>query len=474
MCRVSVEDDRELFVAQVGWLIRTENASLAEIVRWICVQLSEQKDADDPEDTRELRRLLVTLLRLDSQEQRHAEKCLIKLLGDSFEKHSTRWKQTDVPGRNVDWSETYQRSPNSRPTQFVSRYSDKQPDMELVGALRYQARQWRDFLRSSPIPGHEKRADDLQHALGSHLPSNECSSGPLTPPLLNRLRRHGPSAQEAAEAFSRVFTTRKVTPERTVVILTEAIDEAWNEQDAGEKSVWNGLLEISVLLAITQAADQLEQWSSPQIDREGTFQATLEHERAPVALTIRKEAPATDAFTGMRDHMGLTERVTPRDSQPDICLTFQHLETEVSISVLGDSKRNATGTGQNYFRDGLRTATYYLSAFPHALDAEIAGATPWSEGDTKAFAGHIRPTVTLFFRQGVESESEGIQALQKPANHSKIPPILACDIEEHFGLDNADSIGEESGVSEDWSSRFLKRWLECISDQAIGYLEKGR
>ena len=472
MGQVNVRKDRRLFVDQVGWLLRSENANLSEIVRWICVQLSEQKDADDPEDTRDLRRLLMTLLRLDSQEQKRAEKCLLGLLGDSFQTRSTQWKQTDVPGRNVDWSETYRRSPTSQPTQFVSGYTEKQPDAELMGALRSQARQWRDLLKSSPIPGHEQRAEKLQDALENHPLPNERSSGPLTPPLLNRLRQHGPKAEEAVNAFSRVLATRKMTPERTVVVLTEAIDEAWNEQDAEAKSVWNGLLEISVLLAITQTADQSEQWMSPQIDREGTFRATLEHETAPVTLTIGKEAPGTDVFTGMRHHMGLADQVEPQDSQPDICLTFSHLETEASISVLGDAKRNATGSGTNYFRDGLRTVTYYLSAFPHALGAEVVDATPWSEDNTEAFSGCIRPTVTLFFRQGVESESKGIQAVKKPANCPEIPPVLACDIKKHFGLDNGASDGEENDTNEDWSSSFLTRWLKCISEQAIEHLKK--
>ncbi|WP_263835100.1 hypothetical protein [Salinibacter sp.] len=472
MGQVNVRKDRRLFVEQVGWLIRTENANLSEIVRWICVQLSEQKDADDPEDTRELRRLLVTLLRLDSQEQRHAEECLIRLLGNSFQTRSTQWKQTDVPGRNVDWSETYRRSPTSQPTQFISGYMEKQPDAELVGALRSQARQWRDLLKSSPIPGHEQRAEDLQDALDSHPFPNERSSGPLTPPLLNRLRRHGQNAEEAVNAFSRVFATRKMRPERTVVVVTEAIDEAWNERDAEAKSVWNGLLEISVLLAITQTAGQSEQWMSPQIDREGTFRATLKHETAPVTLTIRKKAPGTDVFRGMRNHMGLAGKRNLQDSQPDICLTFRHSEKEAEISVLGDAKRNATGSGTNYFRDGLRTATYYLSAFPHALGAEVVEATPWSEDNTEAFSGCIRPTVTLFFRQGVESKSEGIQAVKKPANYSEIPPVLACDIKKHFGLDNGASDCEENDTNEDWSSSFLTRWLECISEQAIEHLRK--
>jgi hypothetical protein len=167
--------------------------------------------------------------------------------------------------------------------------------------------------------------------------------------------------------------------------------------------------------------------------------------------------------------MGLADQVDPQDGQPDICLTFRHLETKASISVLGDAKRNATGSGTNYFRDGLRTATYYLSAFPHALGAEVVDAAPWSNDDTEAFSGSIRPTVTLFFRQGV-AEDKGFEAVD-PDDRSEIPPILACDIKGHFGLDDTGSNGERT-PNEDWSSSFLTQWLECISGQAIEHLAK--
>lgn len=97
---------------------------------------------------------------------------------------------------------------------------------------------------------------------------------------------------------------------------------------------------------------------------------------------------------------------------------------------------------------------------------------PWIEDNTEASSGCIRPTVTLFFRQGIESESQGSRAVEKPASYSGIPPILACDIKEHFGLDNAASDGKKSGTDEGWSSPFLKRWLKCISEQAIEHLKK--
>ena len=484
MGRVNVDRDRALFVSQVGWMARkmgeAGEVSLAEIVRWICTELSKDRGEEDPEDTREFRRQLLRLLRLDSQEQKAAEEHLEEILGQSFHARSPRWRTTDTPGREVDWTETYRRSLTNQPTQYVSREFDKKPDRELMGALRQQARKWADLLRTSGKKEHEDRAEKLEQARKQAIERNPevrmRRTGTMTPPLLRRLRQKGPQAKKTSDALARVFVHQHTTPNEIVRTLDRSLETAegwWNEEDAGKDSVWNRLLELSVLLAITQTADQSGTWTLRNLpDLQGTFKATLKHSTEPVTLTVGKETPWNDVFTGMRGHMGLADQVEPQDSQPDICLTFSHSETDASISVLGDAKRNATGSGQNYFRDGLRTATYYLSAFPHALGAEVVEATPWSEDNTEAFSGCIRPTVTLFFRQGVESESEGIKAVEKPANYSEIPPVLACDIEKHFGLDNGASDGEENDTNEDWSSSFLTRWLKCISEQAIEHLKK--
>ena len=477
MCRVNVDLDRALFVSQVGWMARkmgeAGEASLAEIVRWICTELSKDRGEEAPEDTRKLRRLLLRLLRLDSREQKAAEKHLREILGQSFHARSPRWRTTDTPGREVDWTETYRRSLTDRPTRFVNREIEKKPDRELMGALRQQAQQWAELLRTSEKREHEDRAEELEQARKQAIERNPevrvRRTGPMTPPLLRRLRQKGPQAKKTSDALTRVFAHQHTTPNEIVRTLDRALERAegwWNEEDAGKDSVWNRLLELSVLLAITQTAEQSGAWMLRNLpDLQGTFMATLEHSTEPVKLTVGKDAPGSDVFKKMRKPMGLADQVEPQDSQPDICLTFRHSKTKASISVLGDAKRNATGSGTDYFRDGLRTATYYLSAFPHVLGAEVVDAESWSDDNTEAFSGSIRPTVTLFFRQGVATDKVD------PDEHSEIPPILACDIENHFGLDNTSSNGKHA-PNENWSSPFLTQWLECISGQAIEHLAK--
>jgi len=472
MSRVDITHDRQLFVSQVGWLARNmEDASLVEIIRWICKQLSEAQDREVSEDTRELRRLLLEGLRLDAPEQETAEECLAEILGKSFQARSPQWKTTDVPGRDVDWTETYRRALTNQPTRFVSREINRKPDTELMGALRYQARQWISILETSDRQGHEQRADTLREALKQNSVPEERSPSPMTKPLLQRLRQQGPLAKKTSDALSRVYTHQHTTPDNLVSIINQALREAegwWNESKASENSVWNRLLELGVLLAITQTADRGEWELLGFPDLAETFKATLRHSRKPMTLTVCKEAPGPDVFTDMRNPAGMDPEDSAQDSQPDVCLTFRHTETGSSISVLGDAKRNATGDGTKYFRDGLRTATYYMSAFAGALQANFVSPDTWN-GDYdggKAPSGVIRPTVTLFFRQNTDPsvfQEEGTAAAAEST-----PSILACDLENHFGLQN----GQNEKDWEEWRSEFLERWLDHISDQAYDHLRK--
>jgi hypothetical protein len=472
MSQVDITRDRQLFVSQVGWMAREmEEARLVDIVRWICAHLTEKSEAEESEDTRELRRLLLKRLRLDSPEQKEAEERLADILEQSFQARSPKWKTRDVAGRDVDWTETYRRALTNQPTRFVSREIDRKPDKELMGALRYQARQWMGVLDASGTPGHEERAEALRQALAQNPGPEGQSTVPMSKPLLQRLRQKGPKARKTSDALARVFAHQHTRPDEIVSIVERAIDSAegwWNERSAKKNTVWNRLLELGVLLAITQTAVQSAWEFHGSPDLQGTFEATLRHSTAPMTLTVGKEAPGEDVFTNMRKPAGLADGIDPQDSQPDVCLTFQHTETGRSISVLGDAKRNASGDGTGYFREGLRTATYYMSAFAGALQANFVSPDTW-DGDYdggKAPSGVIRPTITLFFRQNTDPsvfQEEGTAATAESP-----PPILACDLENHFGLQN----GQTEEEWEEWRSEFLERWLDHISDQTYDYLRK--
>jgi hypothetical protein len=363
----------------------------------------------------------------------------------------------------VDWSETYTQSLTGRPTRFVSRDVERQPDDQLMGALLYQAQQWSDVLKASGKPDHQERADQLSQVVDQHPRRSELRLSPLSQPMLQRLQQKGEEARQAAVALSRVLSYQHSRPQRLVDAVTRAVDSAdgwWSGAAATDQSAWNGLLEFSVLSAITQTATRSAAWNLSSLDTQKTYRARLEHRLLPLQLTVQKAAPVPDVFTRIRERAGMTKNQSARDSQPDICLTFSNVETEASISVLGDTKRNASlrNEGADLFRDGLRTATYYLSAYGKAVDTQFS--------EQVGPSGAIRPTFTLFFRQGTETKDQVREALREP-DPSSIPPILACDIENHFDLEGDVRRSGTAEQAEDWQSDFLVAWFDCISTQAV-------
>lgn len=466
MGRIDVDYDLELFSKQVGWAAGVaDDKELIEVVRWICLQLSRDETTDGMEA---LSRFLLRLLRLDTPEQIEAEKRLVSLLSRSFHSKVVHTTVADVPGRDVDWSETYARSLTGRPTRFVSRDVERRPDDQLMGALLYQAQQWSDVLKTSGRPSHQERADQLSQVVDQHPRRTELRLSPLSQPMLQRLQQKGEEARQAAVALSRVLSYQHSRPQRLVDAVTRAVDSSdgwWSGEAAADQSAWNGLLEFSVLSAITQTAARSAAWNLCSLDTQKTYRARLEHRFLPLQLTVQKSAPVPDVFTQIRQEAGMTKNQTARDSQPDICLTFSNVETEASISVLGDTKRNASlqNEGADLFRDGLRTATYYLSAYGKALDTQFS--------EQVGPRGAIRPTFTLFFRQGTETKDRVREALRKRASRS-IPPILACDIENHFDLEGSVRNSDVAKQDEDWHSDFLVDWFDCISTQAVSLLHE--
>jgi len=284
--------------------------------------------------------------------------------------------------------------------------------------------------------------------------------------MLHRLQQKGKEAHRAAIVLTRVLSYQHSQPQDLVDAVTRSVhssDGWWSGEAAADQSAWNGLLEFSVLTAITQTAACTEAWNLRSLDTQETYQAQLQHRLLPVRLTVQKAAPTEDVFTRIREEAGMTKNQSARDSQPDICLTFSNAETGASISVLGDTKRNASmkKEGADLFRDGLRTATYYLSAYGKALGTHFT--------DDGRPSGAIRPTFTLFFRQGTETKNRVWEALRS-SDPSSIPPILACDIENHLDLHGRLNEKDDPERVEDWHSDFLTDWFDCISSQAISVL----
>ena len=459
MSRVDSSLDLRLFQHQVGWAAEEmRDRSLIELARWICVQIRRSDD----EETQSLARLLIHLLRMDAPEQHRAEDALIDALQHRFYAQVPRRVLRDEPRRNVDWSDTYRRALTGTPTTFVSQEVEQKPDRALMGALVYQAHQWRDMLGASEKSSHQERADALDAASKRHLPTLQGALQPLSPPLMHRLRQNGTEAYRLSVLLNRVFAQQHTRPERLISTIRKAIDEAdgwWSSEDADSQNAWNGILEFSILTAITRVADMSPNWALDSIDTDKTYQAHLTHTDAPLRLTVQKSPPGADAFKSIRKRAGMAKYRDARDSQPDICLTFTHTGTEASVSVLGDAKRNATGDhGGDYLYSSFRTAPYYMSAFADALGLHVDKGEP---------VGAIRPTFTLFFRQGIEAPHPAREALAN-GDAENVPPILAFDIEHHLGLKASDPENNSS-----WSAPILEDWLACITRQARDRLCEG-
>jgi hypothetical protein len=481
-----MDKDLRLFIEQVSWTGKQrQDESLVETARWICRQVNDR--AIEGQNSGSLARVFLHLLQMDTEVQAEAEHQLIELMKQTVRTSVPRWKETDLPTRDVDWAKTYQQALTRPPTRHQNRATERVPDSRLMGGLVYQARQWRDLLNRSSGSKHQERGDALHKAIQQLQRRQKLRIGPLTHPLLQRLRRHGPKAEKATKALLRVYTHQHEVPEPPFLAkrICEAVESTEVNFAESTDAAYDNLLEFSVISSVTRTAASSDTWTDlsfevPHSDQDtnekNTIQATLSHRKKPISLHIGKHPPGEDTFTEIRKVAGLAKHQTPEDSQPDICLTFRDERTdENEISVLGDVKRNATDKGTTLLRDGLRTATYYMSAFPHTIQASIADAEVWNpSGDTEVLSGSIRPTFTLFFLQGIEADSKGIGAL-RDCKKSEIPPILACDIENHFGLENLIGFSnKENEDSDKWQSDFLTQWLDCVTDQAVEYLEDVR
>lgn len=472
--RVSTEADLDLFTSQIAWAGKQlHDNSLVELVRWVSLQVHGRIVGDKEREDSPLVDALLRMLQMESQLQKDAERKLIALMQHTLKTSVPRWKETDTPTRNVDWPRTYQRALVQPPTRYQNRVTERVPDAQLMGALVYQARQWRDLL-SRASQSYQQRCEALNNAVDALIDRHAVRTGPLTLPLIHRLEQHGPTAQDAARAIRRVFAQQHRIPkserirERLRSILEEQDDLNEDALDP-DNTAFNDILEVSVITAVMRVVDKTKEWESSDISLDGSkFKAVYQHAIDPISVTIGKSPPSSDAYVQMRKSAGMAKNVNPSDSEPDLCLTFTNTKSDKSISVMGDAKRNGSTKdekeGAGYFRDGLRTATYYMSAYAKAMDVTISNTEEWElsnpdEASLRAPTGKIRPTVTLFCRQGTDT-TLFTKADDAPSN-DKCPPILACDMDTHFGMNSN---------SEKWSSPFMVKWFDHIAKQAVDIL----
>ena len=468
--RVSTEADLSLFTSQIAWAGKQlHDNSLVELVRWVSLQVHGRITGDKERENSPLVNALLRMLQMDSQLQRDAERKLIALMQHTLKTSVPRWKETDTPTRNVDWPRTYQQALVQPPTRYQNRVTERVPDAQLMGALVYQARQWRDLL-SRASKSYQQRCEALNDTIDALTDRHAVHPGPLTLPLIHRLEQHGPTAQDAARAIRRVFAQQHQVPNpghirKHLHSVLEQQDDLYEDAIDAKNKAFNDILEVSVITAVMRVVDKTEEWEPSDISLDGSkFRAVYQHTIHPITVAIGKSPPSPDAYVQIRKSAGMAKNVNPSDSEPDLCLTFTDTESGQSISVMGDAKRNGStkDEGAGYFRDGLRTATYYMSAYAKAMRVTVADTEEWESSGTEgaslhAPTGAIRPTVTLFCRQGTDTT---LFTDADEAPHDQCPPILACDMEHHFGVTD----------SEKWSSPFMEEWFDHIANQAVDIL----
>ena len=176
--RVSTEADLNLFTSQIAWAGKQlHDNSLVQLVRWVSLQVHGRivGDKDEREDS-PLVDALLRMLQMESQLQKDAERKLIALMQHTLKTSVPRWKETETPTRHIDWPRTYQRALVQPPTRYQNRVTERVPDAQLMGALVYQARQWRDLL-SRASQSYQQRCDALRRCCRCPHRSSCCASG---------------------------------------------------------------------------------------------------------------------------------------------------------------------------------------------------------------------------------------------------------------------------------------------------------
>lgn len=147
-------------------------------------------------------------------------------------------------------------------------------------------------------------------------------------------------------------------------------------------------------------------------------------------------------------------------NQPDIVLTFWRSSAPHRFLVaLGDAKRNAAGSGEDYLRRSMEVAATYAVSYGSLLGLTIHGdAGP-------GFHGGIVPAVTLFCRQGARKvcgeDGADMNAIVRRFRNDdvRLPPFVAFDMERHF-----------PALDEPWSSPALSAWFGRLARQAWRHL----
>ena len=468
--------DLELFAEFAAWLPGPlYGNSIIGLSDWIAHQADRSRS--NQEGREELLQALRSWLSIDSPEQVAAEKTLVRLLTEiELQRSGVRSRHSEQIGRDVDWGRTYADSVSRTPARFWCRERVRVPDRSLRGGLLWLARAWHRLLenddedaRKDGARRHGERIQQLARVL--HPPrSLQLRERPLSRSHLDRLRHSGVVAPADLRNFERAVARQLSLPAQPTrrKHLRRYLDESVERRPSRKKgppAMLPLLLELSVRMAIVRAAcerpekgsdDAWQPWRLiPAYQTDEVFTLRSPDDDLECQVAGWQKLRDKDVTTHLRHVAGMDPDHKARDSQPDIHLLFRRVgerdDGESGISVLGDSKRNGDGTG--LFRDGLRTATFYMLAYHNELGLKVG------EG---VIEGPVHPAFTLFFRQGVEwppGEDPLLDLRDGQDADDQRPVLLAMDMDNHFGA-----------TRDGWNGGAMRRWFRALARQAAAHL----
>ncbi len=450
-----VQPDLALFIEHAGWLARAQGLTRLGLIAWLRQRLTARA-ADRIREQ----------LPLDHPVQRAAEAAVIGVLRRIIEHRASRSWLQDTPGRLVDWPRTYLNAKGVAPSEFWVREPVLLPDAVVLGALATIASTWMRLLDDEVSPDRRRRYEALAAAIEG-LPPLLRRASAYTQGVERRLQRADPAAA-AKLRVSLDFWTSFFGDDDARILAQLASN--LQRSDLESENV-DTLLELTAALSIARAA-----LSAPAADLPPTgpwrFRAAdllsgrdrsysdFVLQSGNLVVRIAKGVPrpptgkpvAADTLNDILKAMGYHAR----GNQPDIVITFWHqARPSRFLTALGDAKRNASGSGEDYLRESVEVAATYAVSYGFLMGLTIHGSSG------PGFHGSLVPAVTLFCRQGarkvvgVDGDDTDAIVRRFRDDAGELPPFVAFDLERHF------SAGDGT-----WASPALSAWFGRLGRQA--------
>lgn len=445
----------EVFAEQAAWLApRLPDPTRRGLAAWLAAHVGD-----------EARERLHSLMPVLHPLHEVAESALVGLLGRELKRPTRQVTRRAYPDRNVDWQATYLASLGGPAHTFFSSKCTAAIDSETVSALAGLARSWALALESYDDERLQARASRLRGALERYpVLARPVAFGTRHVRTLARLDR---TAQAAVDVILKVLgfwnqMFGESGDRESLLAMARTLQ-------AGDMSNINTLLEVTARLSIARVATTVrvggsgpfwEVTPSSWSRRQG-----IELRAASWRCHISKGLLCDGADARVPD--GLNESLSAMGlrsvgGQPDIVIKFWHVDDPArTLFVLGDAKRNVTGSGGEYLRESVNVAAAYALSYARALGLQV----PSGSG---ACLGTLNPMVTLFCAQSVQRvvgvAGTSAEQAREIREAPRLPAFMAFDLVSHFGPTGA----------EGWEAPVLLAWFERISREACGLLVGGR